>query len=142
MKYLLKYTYLLDVEKIKKRIEIIWGRYQTILNNENSSFKDLNEARAILYFLGCLYPEKIALESLEKRIKHIKPPITLDEFFLAIDTKDKKILNRYKKDNKFNKLKDFYLIVKDIKNRVKNNTYLDEGRFNKIFSKLKPKDYF
>lgn len=142
MKELLKYTYLLDTKGIKKRIEYLWKRYQRILGNKKSSFEDLNEARAILYFLGYLYPEKIALESLEKRIKYIKPGITLDKFLLAIDRNDKKILNKYKNNKKFNKLKEFYLIVKDIKNRVKNNTYLDEGRFNKLYSKLKPKNYF
>ena len=142
MKDLLKYTYLLNVEKIKERIELLWERYQGILDDKESSWEDLNEARAILYFLGYLYPEKIALESLENRIKHIKPEINLDEFLLAIDGEDKEVLDRYIENDKFNKLKEFYLIVKEIKNRVKNNTYLDEGRFNEIYSKMKPKDYF
>ena len=142
MKNLLKNTYLLNIKKIKKDIERLWGRYQKILNNKKSSWEDLNEARAILYFLGYLYPEKIALGSLGGRVKYIKPKISLDTFLLAIDRNDKKILNGYKDSKKFNRLKDFYLIVKDIKNRVKNNTYLDEERFNKFYSKLKPKDYF
>jgi len=142
MRDLLKYTYLLDAIKIKKSIESLWQKYQTILNNKKSSWEDLNEARAILYFLGYLYPEKIALESLENRVKHIKPAITLDEFLLAIDKNDKEFLSKYKDNKEFNKLKDFYLAVKDIKNRVRNNTYLDEERFNEIYSKLKPKDYF
>jgi hypothetical protein len=142
MKELLKYTYLLDTKKIKKSIERLWQRYQKILDNKKSSWEDLNEARAILYFLGYLYPEKIALGSLKNRIKYIKPKISLDKFLLVIDRNDKKILTKYKNNKKFNKLKEFYLIVKEIKNRVKNNTYLDEGRFNKIYSRLKPKDYF
>ena len=142
MKDLLKYTYLLNTIKIKESIESLWQRYQGILDNKKSSFEDLNEARAILYFLGYLYPEKIALESLENRVKYIKPAISLDEFLLAIDRNDKEFLNIYKDNKEFNKLKDFYLAIKDIKNRVKNNTYLDEWRFNKIYSKLKPKDYF
>lgn len=142
MKILLKNTYLLKTQKIKKDIERLWRRYQRILKNKKSSWEDLNEARAILYFLGYLYPEKIALESLESRIKYIKPKINLDNFFLATDRNNKKILNRYKDNKKFNRLRDFYLTVRDIKNRVRNNTYLDEGRFNKLYSKLKPKDYF
>lgn len=142
MKSLLKNTYLLNTQKIKKDIERLWGRYQRILKNKKSSWEELNEARAILYFLGYLYPEKIALESLGSRIKYIKPKISLDNFFLAIDRNNKKILNRYKDNKKFNRLRDFYLTVRDIKNRVKNNTYLDEGRFNKLYSKLKPKTYF
>lgn len=142
MKDLLKYTYLFDVKKIENSIEGLWKRYQKILNSEKSSFEDLNEARAILYFLGYLYPEKIALESLERRVNQVKPKITLDKFFLAVDKKDKKVFAVYKGNKRFNKLKSFYSVVKDIKNRVKNNSYLDEERFNKVYLNLKPKDYF
>jgi len=139
---LLKYTYLLNIKGIKKNIELLWLRYQRILNNKKSSWEDLNEARATLYFLGYLYPEKIALSSLTSRIKYIKPKTSLDKFLLAVDRNNKKYLSKYEHNKRFNKLKEFYLIVKDIKNRVKNNTYLDEDRFNKLYSKLKPKDYF
>jgi hypothetical protein len=142
MKDLLKHTYLLDVEKIEEDIERLWRRYQEILDKKKSSWEDLNEARALLYFLGYLYPEKIALDSFERRVKYIKPSIVLDRFLSAIDGNDKRILEKYKKNKRFNKLKEFYLIVKDIKNRTKNKTYLDEKRFNKIYSKLKPKQYF
>jgi hypothetical protein len=114
MKELLKYTYLLDTKKIKKSIERLWQRYQKILDNKKSSWEDLNEARAILYFLGYLYPEKIALGSLKNRIKYIKPKISLDKFLLVIDRNDKKILTKYKNNKKFNKLKEFYLIVKEM----------------------------
>jgi len=142
MKELLKDTYLLDIKAIKKDIERLWGRYQKIVNNKKSSWEELNEARAILYSIGHLYPEKIALESFERRIKFVKPKITLDNFFSIIDKNDVKNLKKYAKDEKFNKLKELYLIVKNIKNRVKNNVYLDEERFNKAYSKLKPKNYF
>ena len=142
MKDLLKYTYLLDLEKIDASIEKLWKRYQEILGNKKSDWEDLNEARAILYFIGYLYSEKIVLDSLEKRIKFVKPAINLDKFLLAIDRNDAKILKKYAKNKKFSQLKDFYLIVKDIKNRTKNGTYLDEKRFNKIYDKLKPKNYF
>lgn len=142
MKDLLKYTYLLDTKNIGKSIENLWGRYQEILDNKKSTWEDLNEARAILYFIGYLYPEKIALGVLEKRIKFVKPKIGLDEFLSAIDGNNARILEKYAKNKRFNQLKDFYLIAKDIKNRTKNGTYLDEKRFNKIYNKLKPKDYF
>jgi hypothetical protein len=142
MKDLLKYTYLLDVKKIDKSIERLWRIYQGILDNKKSTWEDLNEARAILYFIGYLYPEKIALESFEKRIKFIKPSIGIDKFLLAIDGNDTKILKKYAKNKRFNQLKDFYLIVKGIKNRVKGESYLDEKKFNEIFKKMKPKNYF
>ena len=142
MKDLLKYTYLLDITKMEKSIKKLWDRYQEILDDKKSTWEDLNEARAILYFIGYLYPEKIALDSLEKRIKYILPSIGLDEFLSVIDGKNTRILKKYAKNKIFIQLKDFYLIVKDIKNRTKNGTYLDEGRFNRIYNKLKPEDYF
>ncbi len=138
---LLKNTYLLNTKEIEKNINCLWNRYQEILNKK-SCFKELNEARAILYFLGYLYPEKIALESLESRVKYLLPKISLNDFLLAVDGNNIKILEKYKKNKKFNQLKDFYLIVKKIKNKVKNNSYLDEDRFNEIYFKTKPKDYF
>ncbi len=139
---LLKHTYLLDLSAIKGDIERLWKRYQKIIGDKKSSWEDLNEARATLYFLGHLYPEHLALESLERRIKFVKPKITLDKFFLIIDKNDVKNLKKYSKNEKFNKLKEFYLIVKSIKNRVKNGVYLDEERFNNVYSKLEPKNYF
>jgi hypothetical protein len=142
MKDLLKYTYLLDTKNIKKSIEKLWDEYQEILRKKNLTWEGLNEARAILYFIGYLYPEKFALESLEKRIKFIKPSISIDEFLSAIDGSDAKILKKYAKNRKFIQLKDFYLIVKGMKNRVKGKSYMDEKKFNEIFKKMKPKNYF
>jgi hypothetical protein len=142
MTELLKYTYLLDVKGVRRSIELLWSKYQKILDNKKSSWEDLNEARAILYFIGYLYPEKIALQSLASRIKHVKPGISLDRFLRATDRNDRIVLGKYKNNDNFNKLKEIYLAVKDIKNRVKNNAYLDEERFNRLYSKLKPKDYF
>jgi len=142
MKELLKHTYLFDIKAIKKDIERLWGRYQKILDNKKSSWEELNEARAILYFVGRLYSETIALEAIERRIEFVKPKINLDKFFLIIDRNDVKNLKKYSKDGKFNKLKEFYLIVKNIKNRVKNGVYLDEERFNKAYSMLRPKNHF
>lgn len=140
---LLENTYLLDNKKIELDLARLWKRYQKILNNKKASWEDINEARAILYFIGYLYPEKIVLESLERRIKSIKPKITLDDFLLIVDSQDKKVLAKYKNNRKFNRLKEFYLIIKAIKNKVnKDGSYLDEATFNKKYNKLKPKDYF
>ena len=95
------------------------------------------------YFLGHIFTEKIALESLERRIKFIRPKISLDNFLLVIDSQDEKVLGKYKNNKKFNRLQEFYLIVKSIKNRVnRDSTYLDEETFNKKFNRLKPKNYF
>jgi len=142
MKNLLKYTYMLDIEGIEASIEALWNRYQEILNDKKSTWEELNEARAILYFIGYLYPEQIALESLKRRIKYIKPKINITSFLTAIDGKDRKILNKYSRNKNFQKLKRFYEVVKSVKNRMKNDYYLDEGRFNVIYDKKKPKGYF
>ncbi len=140
---LLKNIYLLDNDKIKSDIERLWQRYQAILGRKNPCWQEANEARAILFFLGNIFVEKIALESLEKRVALIKPRISLDDFLLAIDSKDKKVLTKYKNNKKFDQLKEFYLIVKSIKNKVgSDGTYLNEATFNKIYNKLKPKNYF
>ena len=123
-------------------MERLWKVYQDILNNKNSNWKKLNEARAILYCLGYWFPEQIALGSMNKRIKFIKPEISLDDFLGVIDNQDEKILSTYKDNELFNKVKDFYLVVKSIKNRVnKDGSYLDEDSFNKYYGKLKPRDY-
>jgi hypothetical protein len=139
---LLKNTYLLNTEEIEKNVDCLWMKYQKILDNKKSSFEKLNEARAILYFLGFLYPEKIALESLERRVEYLVPKISLDDFLLIIDENNEEMIKKYKRNKKFNQLKDFYLIIKKIKMKIKNNSYLDEDRFNKVYSELRPKNYF
>jgi len=142
MQDLLKYTYLLDLEKISESIERLWKRYQKILDDKKSTWEELNEARAILFFLGHIFTEEIALGSLEKRVKIVRPVISLDDFLMAVDGKDAAVLEKYKNNKKFSKLRDFYLIVKGIKNRRKGEWYLDEKRFNKIYKELEPKSYF
>src|SRR3989339_385555 len=116
---LLKNIYIFDVEMMGDCLEKLWNRYQDIFTKD------------------------IALESLERRIKFVEPEISIDDFLLAIDSNNEKILSIYKEDDKFNKLKNFYLLVKGIKNRVnQDGTYLDEETFNKKYDKLRPDDYF
>ncbi|MEA2112961.1 MAG: hypothetical protein U9P50_03260 [Patescibacteria group bacterium] len=125
---LLKYTYIFDIPKIKESIERLWDRYQGILDNKNSTKEDLYEARAILYCLGRFYSEEFALGAIKRRIQYIKPEIGFDKFLKMVDSGEK-----YDGYNKiFNDLSEFYLIVKGIKNREKNGSYLDEERFNII----------
>lgn len=137
---LLQATYLLDNKIISREMDKFWKKYQKILSDKKVNWNKINEARAILYFLGYLYPEKIALESLERRVKLIKPKISLDKFLLLVD--QNKILKKYQRNKSFLKLSRFYKTVKTIKNKVKNNSYLDEERFNKLYNSLRPKNYF
>lgn len=140
---ILKYTYLLDNKKLRVAVERYWRRYLKIIKKPRAGREEANEARAILYFLGYLFPEKIALESLARRMKQIKPKTDLNGFLKMIDAGEKKKLSKYKKNKNFQRLKEFYLIVKSIKNRVgQDNTYLAEASFNKFYDRLKPKGYF
>lgn len=65
---ILKKTYLLDNHGLKKEIDKEWKRYENVIGKKDPNWEELNEARAILYVLGYLFPEKIALESLRKRV--------------------------------------------------------------------------
>ncbi len=138
---LLKKTYLLDVEGVSEEMERHWNRYQEILDLENSSWGDLNEARAILYLLGYLFPEKIALESIESRVALLDPPLDAEDFLRMVDSNDAVAMERYREDRLFHKLKDFYIVVKSMKNKVKGESFLDEERFNKLYGEAKPDDF-
>lgn len=140
---ILKYTYLLDNRRLEESLEGLWKKYQKILDKKESDWEIMNEARAILYCIGFVFPEIIALGSLERRVKFLKPKISLDDFLLAIDSKNEKILSKYEKNRNFQELKKFYEIVKSIKNRAnRDSLYLDEETFNKAYAKYRPKDYF
>lgn len=136
---------MLDIKKIEKSIDDLWHEYQKILDNPNATWEEVNKARAILYFLGHIFAEEIAVESLKRRIIFIKPKINLLDFLTAVDKNSNKILSKYKNNKKFQILRNFYLTVKDIKMKMRKNSdklYLDEQRFNKKYIKLKPKNYF
>lgn len=142
---LIKYVYILDIKKIEKSIDDLWHEYQKILDNPNVTWEEVNKARAILYFLGHIFAEEIAVESLKRRIIFIKPKISLIDFLMAIDSGNNKILDKYGRNKKFQMLKTFYLAVKNIKMKIRRKEdalYLDEERFNEKYKKLKPKNYF
>lgn len=136
---ILKNIYLLDNRGLKIEIGKNWKRYKKIIDKKDPTWPELNEARAILYFLGYLFPEKIALESLSRRVKYIKPKISLEKFLLSVDTND----DKYSKNKEYLILKEFYAIVKSIKNKIGNDgSYLSEKRFNTLYAKKRPKNYF
>lgn len=81
---LLKNIYLLRVEKIEEITKEIWQKYQSILNSA-SNIEELWEARVYLYVLGWFYPEKFGIESIKRRLKHLKNPISLMGFLDMID---------------------------------------------------------
>lgn len=82
------------------------------------------------------------MESLRKRVGKIKPGLTLRQFLQAVDSGDKIDLNDPESNRVFRRMKAFYIAVKKIKNKTKNGSYLDEERFNKLYSSKKPSEFF
>lgn len=135
---LMKYTYLMEPEKIKEELEKHWERYQKIIKNKDSSWEDINEARAILFLMGNTYCEKIAVEAIEKRLHLLKEKLSLLEFLDIIDKNSLK-LNEFRKDELFSKLEKFYKIIKEFKNKYhEGKYYLDEEKFLERYEEKNP----
>lgn len=112
----MKYTYLMQPEKVQEELEKLWNRYQDIINKEKPTREEMNEARAILFLTGQLYCEQIAVGAIERRLHLLPGKPTLVEFFLLIDS-ESEMLEDYRKHHLFNKLEQFYRIIKTYKNR-------------------------
>ncbi len=139
---LMKYTYMLNSEKIKKELDKLWEKYKKIIDNKNSTWEKINEARAILFLTGKIYCEQIAVEAIERRLHLLKERLTILEFFNLID-KESKRLQELRKDELFSKLEEFYRIVKEFKNKYSSGKfYLDEEKFIKRYNELIPDKYF
>jgi len=143
MQRLIKYTYLLDNNRLAAEIEKWWRLYQRLIADKSCSWAQANEARAILYFLGYIFPEIVVCGSLARRVPLLRPKISLDDFLSAVDSREQKILRLYEHNQKFKQLERFYLLVKALKNRVAaDGSYLAEETFNKFYARRKPKNYF
>jgi len=135
---LMKYTYLLENDKIKKELELMYQKYSGFLAKAEEVWEQLNEARAILYLTGQVYCEQIAVEAIERRLHLLKQPIQLQEFLHLIDSNSEK-LNELRKDELFAKLEEFYKIIKEYKNKYsKGKFYLDEEKFIETYNKFNP----
>ena len=133
---LMKYTYLMEPKKIKQELEKLWKRYQKLL--KKSDWESINEARSILYLIGQIYLEQIAVEAIERRLHLLKEKLTLLEFFDIIDKKSEK-LKDLRKEGLFKRLEEFYIIVKQYKNKyVGGKYYLDEEKFIQEYNKKNP----
>jgi len=119
----------MEPEKVRERLNELWKKYQLILDNLNSTWEEINEARAILYLTGQVFCEQIAVEAIERRLHLLKEKLSLIEFFDLIDKNAEK-LEGLRKDELFTKLEKFYKIIKEYKNKYeKGKFYLDEERF-------------
>ena len=133
---LMKYTYLMEPKKIKQELEKLWQRYQKLL--KKSDWESINEARSILYLIGQIYLEQIATEAIQRRLHLLKEKLTLLEFFDIIDKKSEK-LKSLRKNELFKKLEEFYIIIKQYKNKyVGGKYYLDEEKFIQEYNKKNP----
>lgn len=135
---LMKYTYLMEPEKIQEELNRLWDKYQLIINKDNPTWDEINEARAILYLTGQIFCERIAVEAIERRLHLLKNDMSLIEFFSLID-QDSKKLAELRSDDLFVKLEKFYRAVKNYKNRyIEGNYYLEEEKFLKKYEQVNP----
>ena len=130
---LMKNTYLLRPGTIEKIMSKIWQRYQSLLDS-SKNIEELWEARVYLYVIGYLYPEEFGLKAIERRLPYLREPLTLLKFLDMIDKK--KVSKKYQSDPLFVKLETLYKVIKKYKQLVKNNSYLDELRFNETEQKF------
>jgi len=136
---LMKYTYMMEPEKISAELDRFWNEYQSILNNINSSWDDINRARAILYLTGQIYCEKLAVEAIQRRLHMLDEKLELLEFLDLVDKESERLVG-LRKDSKFCVLEKFYRVVKKYKNlNVGGSYYLDEEKFIKKHSEKNPK---
>jgi len=137
MEEILKYTYLLDSKKLYEVLTRMWERYQHILENPN--WDDLNEARAILYIIGYLFPEQIAPEAIKRRLHLLAEPLDELDFYQIVDSQNKVEQAKRKDDALFLEMVKYYKVVKSFKNKTnKGIWYLDEDRFVEIYNKYSP----
>jgi len=135
---LLKYTYMMEVEKINEELEKLWEKYQGILNNPDSDWESLNEARAILYLLGQFYCEEVAVQAIERRLPLLTIKIELLEFFSLVDSNSES-LEELRADLLFVKLEEFYRLIKKFKNKhLEGKFYLNEEMFIEKYNSTNP----
>lgn len=135
---LMKYTYLMEPDKVKEELNKLWDKYQQIINNKSSTWEEVNEARAILYLTGQIYCEQIAIEAIDRRLHLLKNKMSLTDFLNLID-KNSKELDELRKDELFKKLEQFYRVIKEYKNRYnRGKYYLDEEKFLKKYEDINP----
>jgi len=126
----------MDIEQVEKQMQILWDRYQEIIALPN--WQDLNEARAILYLLGQIYCEKIAVEAIERRLHLLAKPIDLIEFLSLVDGEHPDLIH-YREDKNFKLLEDYYRVIKKFKNKcVGGEYYLDEEKFIELYNRYNP----
>ena len=135
---LMRYTYLMEPEKIQEELEKLWKRYQFIINQEKPTREEMNEARAILFLTGHLYCEEIAVGAIERRLHLLPEQFSLIDFFMVVDSNSER-LDHLRKHQLFNKLERYYEVIKIYKNRyIEGKYYLEEEKFLKKYNEMSP----
>ena len=135
---LMKYTYMMEPQKISEELEKLWLRYQAIISKEQPTYEETNEARAILFLTGQVYCERIAVEAMERRLHLLKEKLSLIDFLCLIDKNSKK-LEELRKDELFAKLEQFYRVIKAYKNRYEGGKYyLNEEKLINKYEEANP----
>ena len=115
----MKYTYLMEPEKVQEELDKYRKRYQIIINQEKPTREEMNEARAILFLTGNLYCEQVAVGAIERRLHLLLEPFSLIDFF--------------------NTLEKYYEVIKKYKNRcIEGKYYLEEEKFLQRYNKMSP----
>lgn len=135
---LIKYTYLMRTDKVEEELNIMHQKYQHILKKAEDMWDELNEARAILFLMGNVYCESIAIQAIERRLHLLKHPLSLVEFLDLIDKNSEK-LEELRKDELFKTLENFYRIIKKYKNKYEGGKYyLNEEKFINFYNLFNP----
>lgn len=138
----MKYTYLMEPERVQEELDCLWNKYQEIINQNNPTWEEINEARAILFLTGRIYCEKIAVEAIERRLHLLPAKLSLIEFLDLID-KNSVRLGELRKDELFSRLEQFYKVIKRYKNKyLEGKYYLEEEKFLKTYERVNPKKEF
>lgn len=132
--------YLFDISKIKTSIDNSWAEYQRLLAEaeKNKDLESITKARVYLFFLGYYLVEDFAKGAIERRLANFKPEIKFEDFVACADSEN--IPEQYQENELLQKILKFYQIIKDLKNKSINGSYLDENRFNKIYAEILGKD--
>ena len=135
---LMKYTYMMSPKGVESELNKMWGRYEGIINSENPSWSEVNEARSLLYLTGQIFCEQIAVEAIKRRLHLLKVKLSLIEFLDLIDKKDNGLVEM-RKDELFAVLEKFYIVIKNYKNKyIEGEYYLEEERFLKVYERVNP----
>ena len=139
---LMKYTYMMDPDRISEELDKLWGRYKAVIDSKDSTWEEINEARALLYLTGQIYCEKIAVEAIERRLHLLKEKFELVDFLNLIDTESDR-LRELRSDEMFMLLEKFYRVIKKYKNRyISGKYYLEEEKFLEKYDSINPDKSF